>query len=329
LIDMQNRHLSTQDYTFFKENEEAGGYTLMTWKAASTHSFHPNTSHPDPAKAALFNDPAFREALSVSINRQEINDLLFNGLMTPRQASPVSGSPEYDAEFAARWTEYDPDRANELLDGMGYTGRDGEGFRTDADGNTLAVTITWTETGFSGPPDEVQLVADYWQAVGIKVNQEVVERSFYEERNTAGDIEIGNWFVDRSSVVMADPGRYIGNIGDGPWAINYARWLSVNLYGGSDVGTAIEPPEDHPIRRIWELWDQVQKEADTDTRNAMFMELLGIHKEHPYQIGTVGEDPQPVVVKNNFFNVGPGFISDDTLRNVGLLRPAQFFMRST
>lgn len=327
LIDMQNRHLSTQDYTFFKENEAAGNYTLLTWKAASTHAFHPNISHPDPVKAALFDTPEFREALSIAINRQEINDLIFNGLLEPRQASPVSGSPEYDAEFEARWTEYDPDRANELLDGLGFTERDGEGFRIGPDGNTLAVTITYTEVGFASPPDEIQLVSDYWQAVGIKVNQEVVERSLYEERNMAGDIEIGNWFVDRSSVVLADPGRYLGNIGDGPWAINYVRWLSVNLYGGSDTGTQIEPPEGHEVRRIWELWQQVQQEADTDARNTLFQELLGIHKAHPYMIGTVGEDPQPVVVRNNFFNVGPDFISDDTLRNVGLLAPAQFFMR--
>jgi hypothetical protein len=45
-------------------------------------------------------------------------------------------------------------------------------------------------------------------------------------------------------------------------------------------------------------------------------------------IGTLGEDPQPVVVKNNFFNVGADFIGDDTLRNVGLLNPVQFFMRT-
>ena len=57
-------------------------------------------------------------------------------------------------------------------------------------------------------------------------------------------------------------------------------------------------------------------------------QLLDIHKEHPFMIGTVGEDPQTVIVKNNFFKVGGGFISDDTLRNVGLLNPVQFFMRS-
>lgn len=328
LIDMQNRHLATADYTFFKENEEAGGYKLITWKAASTHAFHPNISHPDPAKAALFDTPEFREALSIAINRQEINDLLYNGLLEPRQASPVSGSPEYDAEFESRWTEYDPDRANALLDGLGFTERDSEGFRKDANGNTISFTISFSNSGFDGGPDETQLVVDYWRAIGLKVNQELIERSLYETRNQTGDIEVGCWFVDRSSVVTANPVRYTGDVADGPWAINYTRWLNANVYGQPGVvGGQIEPPEGHPIIRIKELWTLIQKEPVEANRVAMMQELLGYHKEHPYMIGTVGEDPQPVVVKNNFFNVGADFISDDTLRNVGLLNPAQFFMR--
>jgi peptide/nickel transport system substrate-binding protein len=328
LIDMQNRHLSTADFTFFKENEEAGDYTVILWKAASTHAFHPNVSHPDPVKAALFDNAEFREALSISINRQEINDLIYNGLLEPRQASPVSGSPEFDADFETRWTEYDPDRANELLDGLGFTGRDGEGFRVDSDGNSIGFTVSYANAGFDSGPDEMQLVIDYWRAVGIKADQELLERSLYEQRNQEGTIEVGNWFVDRSSVVTANPVRYTGDVGDGPWVINYARWLNANVYNQPVVGAQIEPPAGHPIIRIKELWSLIQKEPDEAARVAMMQELLGFHKAHPYMIGTVGEDPQPVIVKNNFFNVGAGFISDDTLRNVGLLRPAQFFMRT-
>jgi peptide/nickel transport system substrate-binding protein len=327
LIDMQNRHLSAADYTFFRENEAAGGYRVITWKAASTHAFHPNTSHPDPKKAALFNEAKFREALSISINRDEINELVYNGLLEPRQASPVSGSPEFDPEFETRWTEYDPDRANALLDELGFTERDGEGFRMDADGETISFTVSFSNSGFDSGPDEVQLVVDYWRAIGLKVNQELLERSLYEEHNTTGDTEVGNWFVDRSSVVMANPVRYTGEVADGPWAINYARWLNANVYGQVVTGGQIEPPPDHPIIRIKELWDLIQREPSEENRIAMMTELLGYHKEHPYMIGTVGEDPQPVVVRNNFFNVGADFISDDTLRNVGLLRPVQFFMR--
>jgi peptide/nickel transport system substrate-binding protein len=330
LVDMQQRHLSTGDFTFFKENEEAGDYSVVLWKAAHTHAVHPNICCPDLVLRALFDTAEFREALSIAINREEINSLIYNDLMEPRQASPVSGSPEFDPEFETRWIEYDPDRANELLDGLGLAERDGDGFRLRSDGETLSVRITYSEAMAAINPDEVQLVEEYWRAVGIKASQEVVERSLYEQRVRAGDIEVGVWQVDRSSVVKADPGRYLGTIHDGPWAPLYAHWMAQQLAPDPDEYQypTEEPPEGHPVRQIRDLWEQVIIEPDDDTRNALFKQLLDIHKEHPYMIGTVGEDPQPVIVKNNFFNVGSGFISDDTLRNVGLLRPVQFFMRA-
>lgn len=328
LIDMQQRHVSSQDYTFFKENEGAGDYHVVTWKSASTNAFHPNISHPDPVKAAMFDTAQFREALSIAINREELNELVYNGLLKPRQASPVSGSPQYSEEFEKRWTEYDPDRANQLLDELGYNQRDSEGYRLRPDGERLAFTITYTETLGSMNPDEVGIVASYWEALGIDVEQQVVERSLYEQRNQAGDIEVGVWFVDRSSILMADPRRYTGVILDSPWAPRYATYLSSIVYGdGTTTNAYAEPPEGHPLWRIHELWDLIQSEPDEAARNAMMEELLSFHIEHPYMIGTVGEDPTPVIVRNNFFNVGSGFINDDTLRNVGVARPKQFFMR--
>jgi peptide/nickel transport system substrate-binding protein len=84
----------------------------------------------------------------------------------------------------------------------------------------------------------------------------------------------------------------------------------------------MEPPEGHPTRRIAELWDLVQKEPDEATRNALFKELMDIHKAHPYMIGTLGEDPAPVIVKNNVGNVGSGFINDDTMRMLASRGPA-------
>ncbi len=329
LIDMQQRHLSSADYTFFRENQEAGDYHVVTWRAAQTNAFHPNICCADPVLRQLFDTPEFREALSIAINREEINQLIYSGIMTPRQASPVRGSPQHDPEFTSRWTEYDPERANALLDGLGLTERDSAGHRLRPDGQVLGFTITYSEVLGSMNPDEVQLVVNYWKALGIRVSQEIVERSLYDERTRTGDIEVGVWFVDRSSIVPADPYRYLGTINDGPWAPLYAHWCAAQrtadpaTYGWPNE----EPPADHPIRQMWDLWDQVQREPDEATRHALFMQILAFHKEHPYMIGTVGEDPQSVVVKNNFMNVGSGFISDDTLRNEGIARPKQFFIR--
>jgi hypothetical protein len=44
-------------------------------------------------------------------------------------------------------------------------------------------------------------------------------------------------------------------------------------------------------------------------------------------IGVVGENVSPWIVKNNFRNVLPGYINDDTLRDYGLINPCQFFFK--
>lgn len=321
LIDAQIRHVSTANFTFYKENEAAGGYGVKIWRNASTNAFFPNISHKDPVVRALFDDARFREALSIAINREEINDLIYNGLYTPRQASPVTGSPNFDAEFAARWAEFDPDRANQLLDEIGLTARDADGFRLRPDGSSLVITILF-QTGFSSLEDEVNLVEQYWEAVGLNINQELVERSLYQERTTAGDVDIGVWTADRNIIVMADPSRYTGEQADGPWAPLFGAWWS------KQPRASEEPPADHPIREIWRLWEAAQSEPDEATRSALFKQMLDIHKEHPYMIGTVGESPQLFIVKNNVGNIQAGHVWDDTLRSPGGVNPVTWYFKS-
>ena len=321
-IDCQSRHVNSANFTFYKENESAGDYQVVIWKTASTNCLHPNINNPDPALAELFDTPQFREALSIAINRDEINDLVYEGLFEPRQASPVSGSPNFDPEFETRWAEYDPDRANQLLDELGLEAG-GDGIRLRPDGEPLSFTILHrNQTGTTGA-DEIDLVAGYWQDIGLDVNQEVVERSLYEERVNNAEVDVGVWGCDRNSVVMADPGRYLGSIQDGPWAPAYGGW-----WEDSPAVKQVEPPEDHIIREIWDLWAQTRAEPDETKRNGIFQQLLDIHKEHPWQIGTVGEAPRVNIVSNRFGNMLPGYIGDDTLRDLGLINPQQFYIKA-
>ena len=104
-------------------------------------------------------------------------------------------------------------------------------------------------------------IPEFWDAVW----------DFCEVIGDKGDIILdpgkhmleARFFPDaRSVVVKADPNRYLGLTADGPWAPNYARWLAENVYGQPQVGGQTEPPPDHPIRRIHELWNQVKQEPD-------------------------------------------------------------------
>jgi peptide/nickel transport system substrate-binding protein len=321
LIDMQGRHVASANFTFYKEAEALGGYHINIWKAASTLAVYPNINNPDPALAQLFDTAQFREALSIAINREEINDLIFDGLFEPRQASPVSGSPNYDPEFETRWAEYDPERANALLDELGLA-RGNDGIRVRSDGQKLSFNILHQYQTGSPDADTMGMVAEYWKALGLEVNQDVVERSLYEQRVQNGEVDVGAWGFDRNSVVMADPGRYLGYTDDGPWAPLYGHW-----YDTESSRKKVEPPADHRIRDIWALWDQCRIEPDQAKRDALFKQIIDIHKEHPYAIGIVGEAPVLYITSNRFGNMGSGYIDDDTLRNPGQLNPAQFYIK--
>ena len=319
LIDFQARHVDgLGNFTLFKENEDAGNYYLNQWLGGSVDALYPNLNTPDEVLAELFNDATFRQALSVAINREEINEIVYSGLAEPRQASPISGSTNFDAEFETKWTEYDPDAANALLDELGLTERDGDGFRIRPDGETLQLIIsthlsdtTWLE-----------LVKAYWEEIGISVVINVSERSLYTEQATAGEVEIGVWGFDRQSVIAADPRRYTGAITDGPWAPLYGQWFDTG-------GTAgVEPPADHPIRDVWTAWENAQTAPTLAEADAFVQEMVSIHRENVWVIGTVGEAPSIFIVNNDLANVPSGFINDDALRSPGNAQPAQFFYRN-
>ena len=319
-IDCQYRYTDVGAFTLYKENEAKGGYRVQKNIAASVSAFFPNINNPDPVLAELFDTPDFRHALSIAIDRQEINDLIYNGLLNPMQASPVHGSPNFDEEFTKVWAEYDPDTANSLLDGLGLTmGSDGK-TRTRSDGKPLEIIIETQDTTGSQGLDECNQVKKYWDAIGVATSVKTVERSLYEQHCHDGSIDVGRWGADRQSIVMADPGRYLGTTDDGPWAPLYAHWYNKAPY------KQVEPPADHPIRKIWEAWDQCQVEPDETKRNALFKSMLDIHKANPWIIGTVGEAPALWIVQNNFHNVPEGYIEDDTLRDAGVAEPWQFYM---
>ncbi|HRR91843.1 MAG TPA: ABC transporter substrate-binding protein, partial [bacterium] len=94
-IDMQMRNIRLQNYTLLMENRDKGNYRVFKWTTASGADFmlEPNQNVKDPVLKKLFQDRKFRFALSLAINREEINQLVFLGLGKPRQASLISASP--------------------------------------------------------------------------------------------------------------------------------------------------------------------------------------------------------------------------------------------
>ena len=315
-LDMQDRHIQWSDYTFLKHNEVLGDYRVMPWVESGAGLFI-NLNTENAALAQLFGERRFRQALSIALNRQEINEVVFNGLGVIQQAGPMTSSPHFDPEFAQRWIEYDPETANALLDELGLGQRNAQGWRLDAAGEPLQISITYPNYLYGDLITD--LIRRHWQAIGIKIHWDLVERSVFEQRVADNDVEVTLYLYSRTLTIPPDPTFFLGVAAEGTWMPRWSLWYTTSGLEG------IEPPVDHPIREVWATWAKAQTAPNRTEAHAFVHKMIDIHKEHVWVIGVVAELPVPVIVRNNFRNVPEFGVAADELRGTGSGQPAQFF----
>jgi len=312
-IDCQGRGVGMGNYTLFKENEDAGDYHMVFNISAGHSSLEVNLTVKDPRLREFFQDRRVRIAMSHAVNREEINELVNDGLGTPRQYSPVSVSPNYHEELSRAYVEYDPDKARQLLDEAGYTEVDSEGFRLHKDGS--GETLSFIIEGTAEQDDTVLMVIRYLADVGIKATYKYDERSLYEVRCAANDVQASSWGGNRTILPIIDPGIWLGTMGGFPWANAWGIWKT----NPADPN-AEEPPEGHWIWDIWNTWDQVAAEPDEQTRNTLFAGILDIWARELPMMGFVGELPALVVVKNGLHNYPGGYPDENALSSEHFLQ---------
>ena len=89
-IDMQYRHMTIGDLALYKSAEAKGDYKTLLGISASHVAMQLNLSTKNKLLNEFFNNLKVRQAISSAINRDQINQLVFNGLLTPRQYSPLA-----------------------------------------------------------------------------------------------------------------------------------------------------------------------------------------------------------------------------------------------
>lgn len=319
-IDFQGRHISFDNYPLFAENAEKGDYRIVKFIGSSGAivPLAPNPTCKDEVLAELFRDVRFRQALSLAIDRDEINEITQLGLGEPRQASIVSGGPYFSEEWEKAYAEYDPGRATALLEEMGLK-KDSDGqYFLRPDGETLAVVVEAYE--YQGTiPAILELVKATWEKVGIKTAIKIEERSLWEARRETNDFEIAvNPSYDAYDFLM-DPLQMVPMRYHQPAYGMYGKWFETNGAEG------VEPPAE--IARLMELWNVILGAQTKEERDAAANEIVKLHTENIWTIGTVGEIPAIHIAKNNLRNVPEGLVSSDVLRTPGNAEPWQFFFK--
>lgn len=321
-IDFFGRQLTTVNYTLFKENEEQGDYKVVLAVDSMHRVLHLNQTTADSRMREFFNDRNVRIAFSQAIDRNEIAELVFDGLCEGRQYSPVQGSPQYYPKQAYAYTEYDPEEANRRLDEAGYTDRDAEGFRQWKDGSGETIVVDFVTRDAAGDPNEdvTQMVVKYLGDVGVRMAHRNIERSLFEERTKANDMVAHLGPAVRTILPMNPNSEFDGRFDTRSWGCAWSLYRQ-----NPETPNAEPPPEGHWLWEIWRLFDAIWQEADEARRQEMFFQVLDIWAEELPCIGVVGQFPAQVIVKNGLRNYVGGYPMDDPLGDDALLGPQTLY----
>ena len=297
--------LTVRNYPVIKKGEKDGNYraALLTSERGADVAVALNQEHRDKALREIFRDIHFRQALSVAVNREEINKLVFLRRGTPRQATINEQATFFQQEWADHFAQYDPDLANRLLDQVGLDQRDANGVRLRPDGKRMSFQLEFLP--HEGPKSEVtQLVVEHWRAVGLNVSAQPRDRTYLITRLEAGNHDASAWHVDRQLERAAYAyGAYSSKLGPGgDSAVLYANGWRTWLRSGGESG--IEPPDDakelHEALQQWQLHEMGSPEYDELARR-----IHDLIAETLWVIGIVGQCPAPVLVSNTLDNVLP------------------------
>jgi len=324
-LDMQERHIQMTNYPVFKENEKTGKYRVITWPtfggADAVVAFN-QSYKADPDIARLLASKEFRIALSHAVNRDQIKESVFLGLGEARQGVPAPWHPYFPGdEWAKKYTQYKPDEANKLLDGLGLTRKDAQGLRLLPSGKPVSIELS-VVPAFAAWPDTAQLVAKDWEKVGVKTVVQIRERALHFKMRDANELQTEMWNEDTTAFPFTGNAKV--DVRNNPILTTgplFAQWVQTKGKEG------MEPPA--PIKKIMELVDTART-VGPDQQVKLAQEIFRIWADNLYEIGTVGLTPmvQGVVVANTRFRNVPTTLGNDwPLRSPGNARAEQFFAR--
>jgi peptide/nickel transport system substrate-binding protein len=244
-IDMMDQYIGTPtNKSVLFDNKKQGNYDFYTLNSteANVMVFCFNLNHNDPVRKKLFQNRDFRAALSMALDRQALIDTVLVGQGAPAQPSILKSDPLYNEQLATQFTEYDPDKANAMLDKL-IPKKGDDGIRLDENGKKLSV-IFEIDNARAVFIDMLQLVVPMFQAVGIDAQVRTMDRSLWETRVRRGrdfDATCHEFGANGGIAAMLDPRYYVPTNANALYAPGWQLW-----YRDRKNKDAIEPPEGRP-----------------------------------------------------------------------------------
>ena len=295
-MQFQAHELGYESAQVFLQNAEDRGFEVHRWGLEDRAiTLFLNLSHEDEAIRELFHEYDFRVALSLAIDREDLNDTLLGGLGESRQPIPTQDSDYYIEGGGEQHLEHDVEEANRLLDGLGLE-RGSDGMRTLPDGSPLSLVVISRMDGAGvSIADVLARVVGYWGEVGIDLTHQAMDNTLYTETYMSNEFD-----VDASDVMKTDnwdlePVWYVPISAGSHSCPAYGMWYES---GGSD---GIEPTDD--IKELLDTWESLVAAPSDEERIEAGQRIAQQHDDQLYVIGVIAPGFQPVIVDNEIRNV--------------------------
>jgi len=297
--DLQGRYLRFDNFAFLKKGADEGNYDVNLWPSGkgSEMTLLPNLNAADDGWRAAMQDVRVRRAISLAIDRDEINEAVFFGLARIAGNSVLPSSPLYKDEYADAYADRDLEEANRLLDEAGYNKRDDDGWRLLPDGRKMEIVIE-TAGESSQETDILQLVTDHLSEVGISIFVKPGQRDILRRRVGNGEVVMSTW--EGLNRGLATPEMNPEELA--PVSPVQGQWPSWGRHWETK-GSAGEAPTLPEVARLSELYKSWTVAGSRDEQEKIWSEMLSIFTDQVYTIGIVSGGLQPVVVSRKLRNI--------------------------
>ena len=295
--DYKTQSLQLSDAPLLLENQEKGGYTIQLKPKIAMHAISFNVTSADEEKRAIFGDLGFRKAMSVAINREELNQVAYFGEGTIQQYTGFSPVPDFvDEKWKTFATEYDPDGAKAALDGLGVVDKDGDGFRDLPSGKPLVLNLQFATQGIAG--QVVELIGQYWADVGIKTTVKEITPDEYRSAQSSNQLDVGLWEKGQPlGIILANNELWVPpfeNYFAHRTGMLWAEWVD------SKGAQGVEPP-DYVKQLIADINAFQSAESGSDEFNTLGARLVENMTGNLLFIGTA-ITPDPIYHRNALKN---------------------------
>jgi len=326
-IDEKSQTLDFTSAPMYIEHATEGGYSVeLTPSGSQGPKIGFNCTHKDPEIRSFFDNKDFRLAMSMAINREELNEVSCMGQCEPvnAAAAPFHYMSSYSKPEWYQVGLYDVDGANEILDSIGLDQRDSEGWRLLPSGKRFIIFMEYTLQYFD--TETMELVKEYWEEVGIKTEIKEVSSEAFRARATANEHDVATMINENvlETATLANQERFVPPFG--PRALeevcgaSWADWMATN-------GAEGEEPSD-VIKELYALTDQFKTSIPgTDEYVEVAQKIGDIHADNLWVIGLLTASPSVTIFNDRIQNNPPIKITVFDFYRMYPYRPDQWYIQ--